>query len=80
MTLTNAHAAPAALLTALAALAACDASQPMSRSDAAAPRTRDSRLVEDADGLVTISNGIRIAHSEWRDLGFRWEWSATPLK
>ena len=52
----------------------------MSRSDAAAPRTRDSRLVEDADGLVTISNGIRIAHSEWRDLGFRWEWSATPLK
>lgn len=31
------------------------------------------------DGTITISNGVTISHSDWSRLGYRWEWSTTPL-
>lgn len=30
-------------------------------------------------GDVTVLDGIRIAHDDWRKLGYRWDWAATPF-
>jgi outer membrane protein assembly factor BamB len=71
-------AASAGLLTALVSLPAC---QSGGGSSSAAPRRAggDTRMLEDESGLVTVSKGIRINHSEWADLGYRWQWSSTPV-
>lgn len=34
---------------------------------------------ESEAGRVTVSNGIRIVHAEWADIGYRWEWATTPF-
>jgi len=29
--------------------------------------------------VVTVSEGVRIVHDDWASLGYRWQWSTTPL-
>ncbi len=30
-------------------------------------------------GIVTVTRGVRIVHDDWASLGYRWQWSTTPL-
>jgi hypothetical protein len=79
MTPTRLRAATPALLATLATLGACQTAGTES-TGTPATRSTSSRLVETDEGLVTLSNGIRIDHAAWRDIGFRWEWTSTPIK
>ncbi len=36
-------------------------------------------IAQPAEDFVTISDGIRIDHRGWADLGYRWEWSSRPF-
>ncbi|USN98928.1 MAG: PQQ-binding-like beta-propeller repeat protein [Phycisphaeraceae bacterium] len=43
------------------------------------PGTKASAKQPAAIGVVTTSRGVRIVHDDWATLGYRWEWSTTPL-
>jgi outer membrane protein assembly factor BamB len=62
----------ASLLTALG----CQSTSPPTNKP---PAPAKQRVEQSEAGRVTLSNGIRIVHSEWAEVGYRWEWSATPL-
>lgn len=64
------------LLALLPLLGACS-TQP-SQGDAP-PRSRSAESAAGPLGVVTVSEGVRIVHDEWARIGYRWEWSTTPL-
>lgn len=73
-------AIPASMLP----LAGCQTDAAFSTSDdgpdSAATETAPAETVNrSTDEFFTISDGIRIDHRQWADLGYRWEWGTRPF-
>lgn len=48
-------------------------------ADDTAPPPPSRGESSDESGIVTVSNGVRIVHRDWAELGYRWQWSTMPL-
>lgn len=71
-----------ALSAGLLPLAGCASTPSESGSsapEAPARRSNAANRLNVDEEFVTVSDGIRINHRNWGDLGYRWEWSTLPL-
>ena len=79
------RAARPAALTAILSAAGCQSTAPnTSEYDSGTPAAIEAADAEQPtsnpnDDFVTVSEGIRIDHRGWADLGYRWEWTIRPF-
>ncbi len=68
-----------ALIAASLLAAGCSVTPAANHADA--PTTQQNQKQNKAGrlGIVTVTRGVRIVHDDWASLGYRWQWSTTPL-
>lgn len=68
-----------ALIAAALLAAGCSVTPNTAQHDTNAPQQNSTNGQTGRLGIVTVNRGVRIVHDDWASLGYRWQWSITPL-